>query len=354
MVRVNPYKEFLAQEGLPVYTGFAVEDVRALELAPWARRGGRGAYVDLDGNGGTNNAYVAEIPPGGSLEPGHQMFEEMVLVVDGAGSTQVWYDPAHKLSFEWKAGSLFAIPLNAWHQHHNGQGTKPARLLAVTSLPAVLNLYHSTDFIFNCAHQFLDRFNGEENYFDGQGKLYQRRVLQTNFVPDTATMELYEWKERGAGGRNVMFELANNTMAAHVSEFPVGTYKKAHRHGPGAHVVLLGGEGYSLLWREGEDMTETKWKRGSIIVPPNDWFHQHFNSGREPARYVALKWGSRRWDSGPAFASDVSKSDVSVKDGGLQIEYPDEDPRVHRIFEDYLRASGTPCRMKGMSPYCTA
>ena len=37
---------------------------------------------------------------------------------------------------------------------------------------------------------------------------------------------LYEWKERGAGGRNVNFELAGNVMGSHISEFPVGRYKK--------------------------------------------------------------------------------------------------------------------------------
>ena len=42
---------------------------------------------------------------------------------------------------------------------------------------------------------------------------------------------------RGAGGINVVLEMAENSSKAHVSGFPVGTDKKAHRHGPGAHLL---------------------------------------------------------------------------------------------------------------------
>ncbi|MBV9119612.1 MAG: cupin domain-containing protein [Chloroflexi bacterium] len=354
MPRINPYQEFLQKEGLPVYRGFAIEDVGTLELGPWARRGGRGAYIDLDGNGQTNNGYVAEIPPGGSLAPGRQMYEEMLYVLEGNGATTVWYDNDRQQSFEWKKGSLFSIPLNALHQHHNGSGRGPARLLGVTSAPTVINLFHNLDFIFNCDFAFRDRFGGEDNYFDGQGKRYQKRILETNFVPDTYGIELHAWKERGAGGRNVMFELAHNTMAAHISEFPVGTYKKAHRHGPGAHVLILTGKGYSLLWPQGGAITQADWKPGSIVVPPNAWFHQHFNSGAEPARYLALRWGSQRYDTGGVFTSDTALVDVDVTQGGAQIEYPNEDPAVHERFENYLREAGATCRMAAMGvPGCT-
>ncbi len=353
--KIKPYDEFLQREGVPVYTGFAIEDVFMLELGPWARKGGRGAYINLDGNGGTNDCYVVEIPPGGSLTPGHQMFEELVWVVEGSGATQVWYDEDKKLSFEWNKGSLFSIPLNAWHQHHNGSGQKPARLLAVTFAPTVMNLFHNLDFVFNCPFKFDDRFMADESYFSSQGKMYQRRVLETNFVPDTYTQELYGWRERGAGGRNVMFELAHNTMAAHISEFPVGTYKKAHRHGPGAHVIILSGKGYSLLWPAGAEIREAPWKPGSIIVPPNAWFHQHFNSGAEPARYLALRWGSQRYVGGGFFTADAELADVDVKLGGLQIEYPDEELYIHKLFEEHLHKAGAICRMRAMGvPGCTA
>ena len=80
--------------------------------------------------------------------------------------------------------------------------------------------------------------------------------MESNFIANAPDMLLYGWKERGAGGINAMLEMAENNTKSHISEFPIGTYKKAHRHGPGAHLVLLSGTGgYSLIWTK-EDRSD--------------------------------------------------------------------------------------------------
>ena len=89
-------------------------------------------------------------------------------------------------------------------------------------------------------------------------------------------------------------------------------------------------------------------------MPPNAWFHQHFNGGAEPARYLALRWGSQRYVGNAVFSSDAELADVDVKQGGAQIEYPDEDPYIHKLFEEHLAKAGATCRMRAMGvPYCT-
>jgi hypothetical protein len=108
------------------------------------------------------------------------------------------------------------------------------------------------------------------------------------------------------------------------------------------------------LWREGEEPIRCDWKPNSVVVPPNNWFHQHFNTGARPASYLALKFQGRRYSQNEQLQTGRDTSDVSVKAGGNQMEYEDEDPRVHETFEAELRANGAECRMKGLVSWCTS
>ncbi|TMA59757.1 MAG: cupin domain-containing protein, partial [Deltaproteobacteria bacterium] len=244
----SSYKAWVENEGIPLVQSFFVEDVAKVPLEPWRRTGGLGVRLCLEGTGETNDAYICEIPPGKALEPEKHMYEELIYVVSGRGATTIWNEGEPKRTFEWQEGSLFSPPLNSWHQLFNGNGEEPARFLAVTSAPCMINLIHNTDFIFNCPYVFRDRFNSQEEYFNSPGTWYSGRTWRTNFVVDVKNLKLLEWKERGGGGSQVRLELSENTLCGHISQFSVGTYKKAHFHGPGAHVIILSGHGYSLLW----------------------------------------------------------------------------------------------------------
>ena len=345
----STYQKWVVTEGIPIIREFYIPDIRHVPLQPWERMGGLGVYLNLVGTGDVNDAYLCEIPAGKSLKPQRHLFEELIYVVRGRGATSVWFDNGPKHTFEWQAGSLFSPPLNTPHQHFNGSGNEPARFLSVTTAPVVMNLFHNLDFVFANPFEFRDRYSGDEEYFSGQGRLYPGRIWDSNFVADVKSIALHEWKERGAGARNVMLELSENILAALVSEFPIGTYKKAHRHGPGNHVIILGGTGYSLMWPEGSAMQKYPWYEGSVIVPPENWFHQHFNSGNTPVRYLALRWAGSKKYRGNRKAYGV---DESVKSGGDQIDYQDEIPQIHEEFEAALAQAGARCMMGGHHPLC--
>lgn len=144
-----------------------------------------------------------------------------------------------------------------------------------------------------------------------------------------------------------MFEIADNTLTAHIAEFQVGTYKKAHRHGGGANIITLSDTGYTLMWLEGQSRVKIDWKMGSLIVPPSNWFHQHFNTGRKPARYMALRWKSRKY---PMWGGVVTDSYKGMKEGGTQIEFEDEDPEIRKIYKKELEKSGVKWGMSKFFP----
>ncbi|MGE5539482.1 MAG: ethanolamine ammonia lyase-activating protein [Gemmatimonas sp.] len=349
--RYDTYKRWQAAQNIPIVTGFFIDEINTVELSPWDLKGVPAAFVNLDGAGEVCDAQICEIPPAGKTKPQKHLYEEMVYVARGHGATSVWQKDGRKHTFEWGPGSLFAIPLNARYQHFNSSGTEPARTFSVTNSCFVMNLFHNLDFVFNDDYVFADRFDpNADGYFDKE-ELFGRFYMSTNFVPDLLGLKLIDWNERGKGSRSMMLDLAGQTMGSHVSEFPIGTYKKAHRHGPGAHVIILSGQGYSLLWSEGEEPKRVDWKPGSVVVPPNQWFHQHFNAGAMPARYLALRWGNWRFHF--AGSGDNEGVDRSTEQGGAQIEFQHEDPAIHRAFEETVRKAGARCQMGGYHPFCT-
>lgn len=337
----SPYTRWIAAQGLDILSGHYIPDLRTVDLKPWARRGGKGVYINHEASRTSNDCYVCEIPPGKSLEPQRQLFEEMIYVLSGRGSTTVRNDAGAEITFEWQAGALFAIPLNCRHIHYNTSGKDAARFVAVTNGPPTINALEDIDFVFGTAYDFKGRFNGEPDYFANGGE-QKGLLMDTNFVADAVNLPLISAKERGAGGGHIRFNMARGSQNSHISQFPVGTYKKAHCHGPGAHVIILSGQGYSMMWREGEEPQRYDWQTGSLITPSNLEFHQHFNTGTAPARYLAFKHEvvSIRNSQG------VPKAWISRRIGGDQIDYADESQIVRKTFADALSKVGLEPKMQ--------
>jgi quercetin dioxygenase-like cupin family protein len=352
--QINTYLDWVKTEGVPIVEAYAV-DCLTQPLEPSRRVGGLGAYIHLVGRGDAATCYLAEIPPGSSLNPEKHLHDKLVYVLTGRGATTVEAPDGRKHSFEWGPGSVFGIPINTRHQHFNGSGREPARLASVSNLPVIMNLFHNVDFVFENEHAFQDRV-GEDRYFRGEGEFRAvkpgRHQWETNLVADLTNFQLPEWKERGAGGTsaNVQFTLASSTMHAHVSEFGVGTYKKAHRHDAGAHIICISGHGYSLLWQEGQDPVATvrvDWKPGTLYAPPDGpTFHQHFNTAGVPSRYFVMSFGGARYFISNARKASYQNMDKSVKDGGSQIEYEDEDPHILDLYERECACNGVESRMR--------
>lgn len=343
---IDPYLEWIREEGVPVVEDFGV-NLFEVATRPWPRFDVNGAAVHVAGRGDFLCVILLDIPPGGASSPQRHLYEEVFYVIDGRGSAVIEDAGGGRRSFEWGPKSLFAIPLNARYRLFNGSGSQRALLASTADLPLMMNLFRSESFIFDNPAEFPQRM-GSDRYFAGEGEFIPmspgRHMWETNFVPDLGQFELQAWNERGPGSKNIMFILAEGTMHAHVSEIPVGRYKKAHRHGPEAHIFPVTGRGYSLLWYEGEeDFRRVDWQHGTVYAPPDMMFHQHFNVSPEPARYLATMLGNLRYPLTQDKRMVMQGVDVDVRKGGRQIEYDAQHPRIQALYlEELAKADITP------------
>lgn len=335
------YERWCEQQGVPIVRGFYIADLTQVELAPWPAKGANGAIIKLDGADDSNGSYLIAIDRGEATNWARHIYEELFYVASGTGAVELRLD-GRVVRREFGPGAVFAPPLNV---DYRLTAATPATLYCVNGAPPVMNLFHSEEFIDRNPFVFTDRLapigDGVTDYFDPRGRLWRRPdgagVWETTWIEDVRSFELPKLARRGGDGRMVTFQLGDGALIAHISEFPSGQYKKAHRHGPGANIVILGGEGYSLLWqRDGDEPQRVDWAPNSIFVPPDMWWHQHFNCGPGPARYVALRWGSRKHRINHRYEGTL----VDRRDGGNQIEYDEQSPAIDELFRAECQRRG--------------
>jgi hypothetical protein len=334
--RTKAYDEWVASTGVPVHTGYYIEDMRTVELGWWEERQCHTAFCNLAGQEGVTEVRISEVPPTKSTAPVRMALDELVYVADGRGITTIWAEGGAPRSFEWQKHSLFLLPRNHYYQLSSTQGDRGARLLHYNSLPLAMQLLPDPDYFFKHPYGGTDLVSQEGFY--SEAKVVQDEGTRGgaywsgNFFPDMRAWDnLVPFKGRGAGGHVVWIRYPNSPLWNHMSVFPSKTYKKAHRHGPGTLIVIPGGEGFSYMWPEGHEKVFIPWHEASVFVPPNRWFHQHFNLGGAPARYLAFHAPKGAGDANSERVEDLARD---------QIEYHQEDSIVRQKFETELDKRG--------------
>lgn len=350
LIPKSAFVRWIESEGIPIYTDRVLEDVTEVKLSPWKRLGIMGAVAYLDGE--LISTYICEIAPGGQSRAERHLYDERFCVLSGHGETMVWQGEDKKVIARWKAGALFAIPLNAWHQHIN-TGPEPARLIATNNAPLLMSLIPNLDLIFGSQSAATDRFDGAADFFDPERSKFVARTREsdaytiTNMVRDLYKVQLYPAADEGPGTLCHRFAMAGDSLESHLEEWPSGVYTRARR-GHGTGVLILKGSGYSLMWPpsagtkpfaqgNADKVIRVEWRAGTLLLPPLDWFCQHFNAGPEPARLIGLaSLGSR---------AHALFSTERLSGRNIAIEYNQEDPRIREIFAAELKKNGIPLRM---------
>lgn len=374
-----PYYRWMESEGIPVHFDVAgVADLTQLPRKPWARTGkGLGTFVELTGTfQAERGMFVCEIPPGEALDVQHHLYEQFTLILQGRGATEIWQKDGPKRTFEWTKGSLFAPPKNTYYRMIN-VGREPVIYFGVTTAPRAINGLFGAwggdlgraaadgspsqyEFIFNCDYDFTDIYDGREDYFNRTDNRvtsgrYNATIWYTNFIPNVSEEFVEDLEQKVAGGQLTGYRMAGGFPSGHISEWPVGRYHKAHYHGPGAVLVGLKGNGYVNLWPRGlgihpwqdghtDQVAMVEWGPNSIYVPPDGWFHQHMSTGKVPARHVAVYGGSS-----PLMSQRPGDGEggvyLPIREGGVLIDYEDEDPEVRRYFTEANGREGVECDM---------
>lgn len=349
----SSYQAFVKQEGLPLYEGSYLDDLVSLPLKDWERRGGKAACTRL-GDQEIYNLQVVEIPPKGELKPEHHMYDSVMYVLKGRGASTIWQKGERKHTVEWDQGALLAIPLNAWHQEFNSSSDEPCRVVFGSNMAQVINHYHNVEFVFNNSFAFEDRFSeSAADYFAWDGKRWNVALFETNFVPNVENFALEGAPERGNRISHMRFSMASSSIGVHIQEMAEGTYVSAHRHLAGAHVITVGGEGYELLFMPGEEKERRKYsiKPFSVVAPRTNEFHQHFNTGKGPYRYLAIRGQTNplRFGTGGGYNPTWSAQNKDPNAVVFQINYESEEPSIREEYYKELKKKGITSRLPPIS-----
>ena len=334
----TPYGKWVYEQGIPVIEGYGVSDPAAHEFGHWDKIGIEAYFVLLQGMEGITGQYFARMPAQGQTKRERHLYEKLIYIIQGDGATVVEDGRGEKHTFEWHEGSFFAIPLNCNHQlYAHGQ---PVLYTAFTTAPMVFDLFYREEFIYNTDYMFKDRFDGESDFFSKDS--HEGRLWITNFIPDVRKSRLDEsW--HGPGAFLSQFEIADNSLIGHLAHWPDGKYMLSHYHGGGAILLIIQGEGFTLMWSNaygekpfengyGDKVIKIDWKPGTAFSPPTDWYHQHFNTGAGWALQLALRNGSSRHPLGIRASHGTALTS--------QIPLEREDPAIQQMYREELAKRG--------------
>ncbi len=350
------YDRWRAGQGIGVTRAVAVA-LGDLALADWPRLGGRASFVQPPGTEGALGAAVIEVPGCGALHPERHLFDKVMLVLQGRGTTEVWRAEGGRQVFEWQEGALFSLPLNARHRLVNAAAT-PARLLSLTTAPGVVNLLGEAAVFANtyAPPDADDRFAAAD---DVQPDPVQDLALcRTSLVPDVLGCDLPLDNRLSPGWRQLRLEMTEAVFPIVIGQHRPGRYGRGHVLPPGSALLCLAGAGTAYLWPQ--RLGPTPWADGTegavLEVPLHRFTLLGGGSGSEawfvqilPQTGAALRLA---WFHGAVATPGAPGTEaidpllVPFAEGGGIIPYWQEDPAQRQRHAAAMAQAGAVNRMR--------
>jgi gentisate 1,2-dioxygenase len=254
--------------------------------------------------------------PGWKLLGHRHLIDAVIYIVQGRG-----YSILDAVRYDWEAGDFLCVPTFGWHRHVN-VGDEPVTYIASTTTPFSMALgvsIHEDErypehWVFAQKSEDARRtlipggaevngaVNGAVPGSQSVAEFGAEHSLASHLYEQQVNFAPAEESRRRASrvvvkpadiqfGRTRMGNLAyvvdprlgfnTHVMSTLLADIPAGRHSGAHRHLYEEVNYVLAGEGYSVI----DDRTY-EWKAGdSLNIPVFAW-HQHFNTGAEPARFL--------------------------------------------------------------------
>jgi len=247
------------------------------------------------------DARIIEIPAGGKTPPHRHLAEEIIYVIAGRGHTDMWVPTRdRKARYDWQAGDLLSPSLNTWHQHVNSSDTA-ARYLSITSGPITRNVFPEGGFATSSNFVFEDRWQqgvNQQAEYTPEGGFESSEVVRMrvgHYLPDIVGRELRQ-RRQGAWGITILPEgdlAGNHVLEMEVREKDGETFTDAqahlHRHPWEVVYVVLAGEGYSDLRKDGEALRRVHWRAGDLFIVEANEYHDNRAAPNTRTRYLQVK-----------------------------------------------------------------
>jgi hypothetical protein len=127
-----------------------------------------------------------------------------------------------------------------------------------------------------------------------------------------------------------------------------GAYATAHRHQAGAHVIVIEGAGYALLYFENE--RDNPRKVGAcpyaVVAPKPNEYHQHFNTGKGDYKMLALRGTSLRYGAGQRYDPSRTAQSKDRQARAYMIPHAEEDARIREEYWKTLEQNGIDLRLE--------
>lgn len=329
---VDAYEDWARAEGVPIHTGPTV-NMQNASVANWPRFGTKGAICHVDGHCDFLSVFLLELDQGQTSADQRHLYEELCFVVAGTGMTEI-ETATGKQIVSWRPGSLFSMPMNSAYRHCN-TGTGRARIAAVNDMRYLFSLFRNEQFVFGMPVSFPERQTNAQGLVNDAADPY----LDGSAFTDLSALDMSPASRSPLPSR-LPLSLYDGTLSADLWQLDPGTYTEAKRQFHGVHMIVIAGEGYTLV---SEDATlnavRVDLQPGDVFAAPAMKYYQHFNTGAAPFRFLTIELGSVRH---PMFRHRrADYGDESVFAAGRDIiPYARQDTGIRRAWENALKEKG--------------